>query len=197
MTQNISRKALNTQLRQGVRVYRRIQCILDNDRGRQTPPASRLAGKPYRDTQRPATDPTKTFLCLEAKQRLHSPSAALILPVIFTRSLRACGRSPPSRCDRPYVLSAALIIFSRFGRVGLTQNGGPEEPTRMRRPQRPGRRGVVGPGLWVMGARFESRRGRGVGKHDGADRYTRGHRSVCADHSYPSVASGPPTSRQR
>lgn len=65
-------------------------------------------------------------------------SRLVLFLVIFTWKLGGCGCSFKSRSDCLHLLSAGLIIFSRFGRVGLTQNGGLSALTRKRRrsPQR-------------------------------------------------------------
>lgn len=51
-------------------------------------------------------------------------SQLLLSADIFSLLHNALGCSPRCRCNRPYVLSAGLIVFTRLRRVGLTQNGG-------------------------------------------------------------------------
>lgn len=96
-------------------------------------------------------------------------SRLLLFTVIFLWKLGVCGRSLQCRCDRPYVLSAGLIIFSRFGRVGLTQNGGPRALKRLRRNSARGSKGEWlswGCGWWApdlnscVGVASGTRRGR-------------------------------------
>lgn len=94
-------------------------------------------------------------------------SRMLLSPFIFTWKLGVCGRSLQSSRDCPNLLSARLIIFSRFGRVSLTQNGGPYALTRLRKHSTHRGKGEWSCCGWrVMGARFEFMRGRGVRNHD-------------------------------